>query len=67
MAKQGYKKNQDEIKPENRALIELLDSWSAEDATDDPCELERREADWQALKAGLNANRAANGERLHFP
>ena len=66
----GLQKDADEIKnkmkPENRALIDLLDTWSEEDATDDPQELENREADWQALKAGLNANRAANGERLLF-
>ena len=63
----GLQKDTDKIKPKNRALIELLDTWSEEDATDDPVELDRREADWQALKAGLNANRAANGERLLFP
>ena len=63
----GLQKSVNGIKPENRALIELLDTWSEEDATEDPVELESREADWQALRAGLNANRAANGERRLFP
>lgn len=51
----------------NRALIELLESWRREDATDDEEELERRDAEWEELKANLNANRAATGERLLFP
>ena len=63
----GLQKSAKGVKPENRALIELLDTWSEEDATEDPLELESRETDWQALRVGLNANRAANGERLLFP
>ena len=51
---------------ENAAAIALLDAWQDEDSTDDPNELEQRDADLQELKAGLNANRAANGERLLF-
>jgi hypothetical protein len=63
----GLLKNNDDVKPENRGLIELLDAWSEEDATEDPEELQRREVEWQALKSGLNANRAENGERPLFP
>jgi hypothetical protein len=63
----GLQKNSNELKPENRDLIELLDTWAEEDVTEDPLELANREANWQALKAGLNANRIANGERLLFP
>ncbi len=47
-------------------LIDLLESWRREDATDDPEELDRREREWEELKANLNANRAATGERLLF-
>lgn len=42
---------------ENQALIALLDSWSAEDATDDPQELERRDAQTKELMSNLAANR----------
>jgi hypothetical protein len=54
------------LAPENAAAIALLDSWRDEDFTDDPNELAQRDADLQELKAGLNANRTANGERLLF-
>jgi hypothetical protein len=47
--------------------IELFEQWEAEDATDDPEEIARRIQEWEELKAGLNANRAATGERLLFP
>ena len=49
------------------SLIELLDEWDIEDATDDPQELARREQEWETLKQNLNANRCATGERLLFP
>ena len=45
----------------------LLARWREEDATDDPEELARRDAELQQLMAGLNANRAATGERPLFP
>ena len=47
--------------------IALFEEWEAEDATDDPEEIARRIQEWEELKAGLNANRAATGERLLFP
>jgi hypothetical protein len=52
--------------PENIALAHLMQDWIEEDATDEPAEMERRDAEWQELKAGLNANRAAAGERPLF-
>jgi predicted DNA-binding protein len=52
---------------EGTALSNLMQSWIEEDATDDPEELERREAEWQELKDNLNAHRAATGQRLLFP
>jgi hypothetical protein len=55
------------VVPPTRDLGELLAQWAAEDATDDPEELARRDAEWDELKANLNANRAAIGERLLFP
>ena len=51
----------------NRALADLMTAWIQEDATDDPEELESREAEWQELKANLNANRAIGGQRILFP
>ena len=48
-------------------LEELFARWREEDATDDPEELDRRDAALKDLKANLNANRAATGERLLFP
>ena len=36
-----------------------MQSWIEEDATDDPAEQERREAEWQEFKDNLNAHRAA--------
>ena len=48
-------------------LVKLMLAWKEEDATDDPAELEARDREWEELKADLNANRAATGERLLFP
>jgi len=48
-------------------LGELLARWRAEDETTDEQELARRDAEWEDLKANLNANRSAAGERLLFP
>jgi hypothetical protein len=48
-----------------RALRQLFSEWAAEDATDDPAELARRQNEWAELKHALNANRAS-GRKL-FP
>lgn len=42
---------------ENQALIDLMKQWIAEDATDDPEELARRDADTEELLKNLKANR----------
>src|SRR5690349_565267 len=42
-----------------RSLQSLFDQWAAEDATDDPAELARRQAEWDELKRGINANRSS--------
>ncbi len=39
--------------------IALLEQWNAEDATDDPQEIARREAEWGAFEKSLEANRLA--------
>jgi hypothetical protein len=51
---------------EDRTLA-LLAQWRAEDTTDDPEELARRDAELVEFKANLNANRAATGEEPLFP
>jgi hypothetical protein len=48
-----------------RAASTLLQAWEAEDFTEDPEELARREREWEALKEALNANRSS--ERTLFP
>ncbi|HZT42967.1 MAG TPA: hypothetical protein VFA07_12435 [Chthonomonadaceae bacterium] len=52
---------------ENQALLDLLHEWEAEDAAMTEEEAEAAEADWQELKANLNANRKTTGERPLFP
>src|SRR5438034_11524310 len=51
---------------QNAATLDMLDAWDAEDATADPEEMNRREAEWQELQKNLNANRAATSERPLF-
>ena len=48
------------------SLVELFSQWQEEDATGDSGELARRDAELQELKANLNANRVATGERPLF-
>ncbi len=49
----------------NTRGVSLLKAWEAEDATDDPAELEARRADWEATKADLNENHGS--DRKLFP
>ena len=46
-----------QVDQENQALINLLHSWREEDATDDVQELERRDAETNALMTNLQASR----------
>lgn len=48
-------------------LSALFSQWTAEDATDDPEELKRRDAEMLELQHALNENRKVTGERLPFP
>ena len=49
------------VDEENLKLIKLLDTWSQEDATDDPDELDRRDQENAEFMANLQAN------RVNFP
>ena len=40
-------------------LIAKLEQWNAEDATDDPQEIARREAEWGEIEKNLQANRVS--------
>jgi uncharacterized protein with ATP-grasp and redox domains len=44
----------------------LFAAWEQEDETSDEAEKERRDQEAEALRQGLNANRAATSERLHY-
>ena len=43
--------------PANGSLAKLFAEWDAEDATDDPGEIERRNREFQELKEAMNRNR----------
>jgi hypothetical protein len=52
------------------SLAEMFQEWDAEDATDDPSEIARRNAEFEELKQRINANRAESegpGARKPFP
>ncbi|HZP81990.1 MAG TPA: hypothetical protein VFB21_10155 [Chthonomonadaceae bacterium] len=52
--------------PAERAQA-LFDRWAAEDATDDPEEIARRERECEEFKANMNANRAVEGRPPVYP
>lgn len=47
----------------SRSLQELFAQWAAEDATNDPAELARRQVEWEQLKKSLDENRTS-GRKL---
>ena len=47
--------------------LELFAQWAAEDATDDPAEIARRNREWEEFRANTNATRAAAGSRPLYP
>lgn len=49
----------------NQAALALLRSWREQNATSDPEELKRRQADWEEFKAALDEDRPS--ERKLFP
>ena len=57
--------SQKEETSDNLAALEVLRAWRAQNATDDPTELEQRRQDWQEFKSALNE--AHTSERVLFP
>jgi hypothetical protein len=52
------------------SLAEMFREWDAEDATEDPSEIARRNAEFEELKVRINANRTESdgpGARKPFP
>lgn len=49
----------------DQATLDLFARWDAEDATDDPAEISRRQAEWEELKRALNESHSSN--RRLFP
>lgn len=56
-----------QINPQAGKLSALFSQWDKEDATEDPEELKRRDAEMLELQHALNENRKATGGRLPFP
>lgn len=52
-----YEPSVPQVDEENQALIDQLRAWRKEDATDDPQELERRDAETNALMTNLQSSR----------
>ena len=48
------------------STLELFDKWRKEDATMTPEEIDKERADWEELKANLNAERDRAGARRLF-
>jgi len=55
------------IDEENAAAIAQIEAWKKEEASDDPDEIRRAEADLNELILNLNRNRIESGERPLFP
>jgi hypothetical protein len=49
----------------DRATLELLATWDAEDLSDDPAELARRESDWREFSTSMNKHSLS--ARLVYP
>ena len=52
---------------ENAASIALLQSWLEEDATDNPDDIQQAEAELEAFKQAINAERERAGARRIYP
>lgn len=52
---------------ENAASIALLQSWLAEEATDDPDEVRQAQEELDAFKRAINAERERAGARRLYP
>jgi len=52
----------------NRQSIQILDEWASEDATEDPEEIARRQAEFEEFKHELNQTRlATDGPNARIP
>jgi hypothetical protein len=52
---------------ENAASIALLQSWLTEDATDNPDDIHQAQAELEAFKQAINAERERAGARRIYP
>ena len=52
--------------PARNPMLDLFAQWAAEDATDDPEEIARRNREWEETKANLEANRFSLEGRTDF-
>ena len=52
---------------ENAASIALLQSWLAEDATDNPDDIQQAQAELDEFKQAINAERERAGARRIYP
>jgi len=50
----------------NRAALEVLRAWRAQNATTDPAVLEQRRKEWEEFKAALNESHTSS-DRILFP
>lgn len=55
----------EEQRVRNKAIIEHLRAWRQENATDDPEEITRRQAEWEEFKKGMNE--AHTSDRIIYP
>jgi len=55
------------IPDKNAASIALLQSWLAEDATDNPDDIQQAQAELEAFKQAINAERERAGARRIYP
>jgi hypothetical protein len=58
------------LDPPDQATLDVLARWEAENATDDPAEIARREQELQEFKRAMNRNRLDSdgpGARTPFP
>ena len=51
----------------NQKAIEMLRRWAEEDATNDPEEIAKAEAELEEFKRNMNLNRELSGERPIYP
>ncbi len=56
----------EEQRRKNQAAIDMLNEWDREDATDNPEEIARRQAEWEEFKTGMNAAHSSS-KRVIYP